>query len=35
MLRFLGVPAVEARRIARRPLAELHFTRVAEKIEAP
>jgi AcrR family transcriptional regulator len=35
VLRFLGVPAAEARRIARRPLARLDFTRVAEKIEAP
>ena len=29
VLRFLGVPAAEARRIARRPLAELDTVRVA------
>ena len=29
VLRFLGVPAAEARRIARRPLGELDFDRVA------
>jgi len=35
VLRFLGVPPAEARRIARRPLAELDSKRVAETIQAP